>query len=150
VTIMDKIIVSTEQDFSYRRIVHALTPEPEATAADAICKAASQVATTISAAVIVTYTQSGSTALRAARERPDVPFVLLTTRTDTARRLSLLWGAHCVQAEDARNTAEMVQKARRIAVQQGYAGSGQKLVIIAGVPFGHPGTTNLLRIAWID
>ncbi len=147
---MDRIIASTEQTPAYQRIVHALHTDLEPTAADAITAAAAQVANTISAAAIVTYTMSGSTALRAARERPLVPILLLTNRLVSARRFALLWGAHCVHTDDVGSTQEMVDKACRIAVQEGFAEIGDKLVITAGVPFGTPGTTNLLRIAWID
>jgi pyruvate kinase len=150
VAMMDRIIASTEQDHAYRPLLHALHPEPEATAADAITAAAAQVATTIGAAAIVSYTMSGSTAIRAARERPDVPILVLTQKLDTARRLALLWGAHCVHTADVSNPLEMVDKARRMAVQEGFATKGNKVVVTAGVPFGTPGTTNLLRIAWIE
>jgi pyruvate kinase len=150
VTIMDRIIASTENDPSYRRIVHALNPAPDATPADAISAATAQVAHTIGAAAIVNYTNSGSTAMRSARERPDVPIVVLTNKQETARRLSVLWGAHCVHTEDVDSTREMVDKACRIAAHEGFAKPGQMIVITAGVPFGTPGTTNLLRIAWIE
>jgi pyruvate kinase len=150
VTIMDRIIASTETDPSYRRIVHALHPAPDATPADAISVATAQVAHTIGAAAIVNYTMSGSTALRSARERPDVPIIVLTNKQETARRLSVLWGAHCVHTADVKSTGEMADKACRIAAREGFAKSGEKIVITAGVPFGTPGTTNLLRIAWIE
>ena len=150
VAMMNRIITSTEQNPVYHRTVHALTPRPEPTAADAITIAAAQVSQTISAAAIVTYTMSGSTALRAARERPAVPIMVLTDQMPAARRFSLLWGAHCVHTSDVRSTQEMVEKACRIAVKEGIAESGDQLVITAGVPFGTPGRTNLLRIAWVD
>ena len=149
VAMMNRIIASTEQDRSYRRILHALHSEPEATAADAISAAAAQVAGTIDAAAIVSYTMSGSTALRAARERPVAPIIVLTNNVETARRLALLWGAHCVHTEDVKTTTEMADKARRLAVKEGFAGPGARLVVTAGMPFGTPGTTNLLRIARI-
>src|SRR5690606_3501281 len=98
----------------------------------------------------VTYTTSGSTAVRAARERPQAPILTLTAKLDTARRLALLWGAHCVQTADVTNFQEMVEKACTIAIQQGFAKRGDKLVITAGVPFGTPGATNVLRIAWVE
>jgi pyruvate kinase len=148
-TMMDRIIASTEQDPTYRSILHARAGRPQATAADAISRAAAQVAGTLSAKAIVCYTMSGSTALRAARERPESPILVLTNKRETAQRLALLWGAHCVHTADVSNTQEMVDKACRIAIQEGYAGIGDTLVITAGVPFGTPGTTNLVRIATI-
>jgi pyruvate kinase len=150
VSMMNRIIERTERDPSYRRIIDAQHSEPEATGADAISAAASQVAHTLSAAAIVTYTTSGSTALRVARERPEVPILVLTDEEKTARWLSLAWGAHCVMTADVRNFSEMVDKARRIAVKQEIAKTGDRLVITAGVPFGTPGATNTLRVAWIE
>ena len=90
---------------------------------------------------------SGSTAVRAARQRPNVPIMVLTNELRTARKLAVLWGAHCVLTEDVSNTQEMVEKACRLAVREGYAGLGDTLVVTAGVPFKTPGTTNMLRIA---
>ncbi len=150
VTMMDRIISRTEGDRAYRPIITALDPELEPTSADAISAAAGQVAETISAAAIVSYTTSGSTALRAARERPVVPILALTAKLSTARRLSLAWGAHCVYTADVSTFQEMVTKACRIAQKEGFAKPGDKLVITAGVPFGTPGSTNVLRIAWLD
>ena len=88
--------------------------------------------------------------MRAARERPVVPILTLTSRIETARKLAVLWGAHCVATADVENFQEMVGKACRIAKSEGYAEIGDKLVITAGVPFGTPGATNVLRIAWVD
>ncbi|MGE0120097.1 MAG: pyruvate kinase [Dongiaceae bacterium] len=150
VSMMDRIVRRVEQDPYYRRVISAQNPEPEATAADAISAAAAQVAHTLSAAAIVTYTTSGSTTLRAARERPEVPVLCLTERIETARRLALCWGTHCVQTKDVSSFSEMVEKACSIAREQGIADKGQRLVVTAGVPFGTPGSTNVLRIAWVE
>ena len=150
VSMMNRIIERTEKDPSYRRIIEAQHSDPEATGADAISAAAAQVAHTLSAAAIVTYTTSGSTALRVARERPEVPILCLTEELKTARWLSLAWGAHCVHTADIRSFSEMVDKARRIAVKQEIGKTGDRLVITAGVPFGTPGSTNTLRIAFIE
>lgn len=147
VSIMDRIIQRTEQDTLYRTILDAVHPEPEPTAADAISAAARQVGHTISAACIATFTMSGSTALRAARERPDVPILGLTAKPATARKLALLWGVHWVLTHDISTFTEMVQTATEAARTEGIAEQGQRLVITAGVPFGTPGATNVLRIA---
>ena len=101
------------------------------------------------AAAIVTYTNTGSTTLRAARERPDVRILCLTPNLDTARRMTLTWGVHPVQTEDAHNFADMVARAVRVARQEKLAKPGERLVITAGVPFGTPGATNILRIAYV-
>jgi len=149
VTIMDRILKSVEADPLYRRLMDASRREPEATTADAISAAARQCAHTLSAAAIVTYTNTGSTTLRAARERPDVRILCLTPNLNTARRMTLAWGVHPVQTEDAHNFADMVQRAVRVALQEGIAREGERLVITAGVPFGTPGATNILRIAYV-
>lgn len=149
VTMMDRILKSVEGDPLYRRLMDASRHEPEATTADAISAAARQCAHTLSAAAIVTYTNTGSTTLRAARERPDVRILCLTPNLDTARRMTLTWGVHPVRTEDAHNFGDMVQKAVRVARQQEMAKEGERLVVTAGVPFGTPGATNILRIAYV-
>jgi pyruvate kinase len=149
VTIMDRICKSVEGDPLYRRLMDASRREPESTSADAISAAARQCAHTLSAAAIVTYTTTGSTTLRAARERPDVRILCLTPKLDTARRMTLTWGVHALQTEDAHNFADMVARAVRVARQEKLAKPGERLVITAGVPFGTPGATNILRIAYI-
>jgi pyruvate kinase len=104
----------------------------------------------VDAAAIVSYTTSGATALRAARERPKAPILVLTSSLGTARRLALLWGAHCVHTSDVKSFSDMVQKAARIAHHEEIAEPGERVVVTAGVPFGTPGATNVLRIAWVD
>jgi pyruvate kinase len=149
VTMMDRILKSVEADPLYRRLMEASRREPEATTADAISAAARQCAHTLTAAAIVTYTTTGSTTLRAARERPDVRILCLTPSLDTARRMTLTWGVHARHTDDAHNFADMVAKAVRVARQEKLAAAGERLVITAGVPFGTPGATNILRIAYV-
>ncbi|WP_114393791.1 pyruvate kinase [Oleisolibacter albus] len=150
VSMMDRIACRVEQDPMYRTIMDAQHPGPQETTSDAITAAASQVARTIRAAAIVTYTTSGLTTLRAARERPDVPILCLTSRIETARWLQLAYGVHAVHTEDVETFAEMVQKAVTLAYTQGLADEGQRVVITAGVPFGIAGNTNILRIGWVE
>ena len=150
VAMMNRIILRVEQDPIFWAQLETTHQDPEATAPDAITAAARQVAHTISAAAIVTYTTSGSTALRAARERPDVPILCLTEKPAAARRLAVAWGVQCVLTEDVQDFNDMVDKACAIAVQYDFARTTKSLVITAGVPFGTPGATNILRIAWIS
>jgi pyruvate kinase len=147
---MDQIARQVERDPLYRGIMDAEHNNPESTASDAITAAARQVAETINAAAIVTYTMSGSTALRAARERPRSPILCLTPLVDTARRLTLAWGVNAVVAPDAINFADMIAKATALARASDLAKPGDSLVVTAGVPFGSPGNTNVLRIARVD
>ena len=149
VGMMDRIACSVESDPYYRSIIDAQRNEPEATTPDAIMAAARQVVQTLQAAAIVSWTSSGSTGLRAARERPSVPIIALTPVQGTGRRLALVWGLHCVVTEDAQDFEDMVERACRIACREGFAAPEQSIVITAGVPLGTPGATNLLRIARI-
>jgi len=150
VGIMCRIVRQVEGDRNYRRFMETQAGRPEPTAADAISCAACQVAETVRAQAIVTYTSSGATARRVARHRPAVPILCLTSDLQVARRMALLWGAHCVTTEDIDSFSEMVERACRIATREDFAAPGQRLVIVAGVPFRTPGTTNVLRIAWVE
>ena len=150
VLMMDRIARHTQEDPTYHTGLAAQHPDLQHTAADALTAAAHQVAETIEAAAIVTYTTSGSTTLRAVRERPDVPIMCLTSKLETARRLVLSFGVHAVHTADVNNFNEMVHKAVQIALRDGIAHVGQKVVITAGVPFGTPGNTNVLRLATIE
>ena len=148
VAIMDRIIRHTQEDL----FENGETPDRlllQHTGADAITAAARQVAETIEACAIITYTTSGSTTLRAARERPQVPIICLTPVLKTARRLALSYGVHAVHTEDAQDFKDMVRKAARVAKRDQIAQIGDRVVITAGVPFGTPGSTNILRIAEI-
>ncbi len=147
VNIMDRIIARVELDDGWRAMIEASRSAPEASAADAIAAAARQVAHTISAPAICAFTASGSTALRAARERPEAPILGLTPSIVTARRLAVVWGVHAVTVGEVGSMTETVNTATRIAKADGFATSGQEIIVIAGVPFGQPGTTNALRVA---
>jgi pyruvate kinase len=150
VSMMNRITERVERDPAYRQILDARHPDPQPTGHDAISAAAAQVAHTLSVAAIVTYSTSGSTVLRVARERPEVPILALTASLSTARALSLAWGAHCVQIPDLKRFSEMVETACSVALSQEMAKVGERLVITAGVPFGTPGSTNILRVAWVE
>ena len=151
VTMMDRIISRVQADKIYFPGLHAAAAaNAENSPSDAISAAAGQIAHSIGAAAILTYTTSGATALRMARERPDVPILALTSNLRTARRLAIVWGLHCVHTHDVRNFNEMVQHATRAARHEGFAEKGQRVVVTAGVPFGTPGATNVLRVAWVE
>jgi pyruvate kinase len=147
---MDRIAIEAENDPSYGALLHATQTPPLATAADAIAAAAHTVADTLKLAAIICYTATGSTALRVARERPGLTVLGLTPVLATARKLAMAWGVHCVLTGDPENQAAMVRKACRIAFDEGFARAGEGVIIVAGVPLGSPGTTNMVRIAHLD
>lgn len=150
VEMMDRIIAAVETDPQYAVLIEASHRSPEATSADAISAAAGQVAQTLHAQAIATFTHSGSTTLRAARERPMVPILCLTPNLDVARRLSIVWGVHAVIDSGITSFTEAVLRASHVAIRDGFASAGERLVVTAGVPFGRPGTTNSLRIAFVE
>jgi pyruvate kinase len=147
VTMMNRIIERVQQDPDYWAQLDRSRPEPEATSSDAISASVRQAAHTLKAAAIATYTTSGSTTIRIARERPDAPILSITPSEEIARRMTLVWGVHSVRAPDANSMEEMVATASHQARIDGFAEEGDRLVISAGVPFGTPGATNLMRIA---
>ncbi|MDQ0316810.1 pyruvate kinase [Amorphus orientalis] len=150
VTTMDRIAYEVERDDHYMSIIAGQRSAPEATGADAIAAAARQIAETLNLSAIVCYTSSGATALRVARERPSAPLVVVSPVRTTARRLALAWGLHCVVSPDARDVDDMVDRACSVAFAEKFARPGQRLLTIAGSPFGTPGATNLLRVAYVS
>jgi pyruvate kinase len=149
VSVMSRIIQEVESDTNFRTIINAQRAEPEATGADAIAAASRQIAETLDLAAIVCWTSSGATALRVARERPNTPIVAISPNLSTGRKLSLIWGVHCVVAEDAHDQDDMVDRACRLAFKDSFARAGQRIIIVAGVPLGTPGATNMVRIAFV-
>lgn len=149
VATMASIATTVEREPHYPGIIYAQRAQPEATGADAISLAARQIAETLKLTCIVCYTATGTTGLRAARERPQVPILALSPILQTARRLSVVWGLHCVVSSDATDLEDVVNRACRVVASEGFGKPGDRIIIAAGVPLGTPGSTNLLRIAYI-
>lgn len=150
VAFMDDIIRHVEGDPGYRRVLDAMPAPAGDGIGDAVIRAATQTATAVGAKAIVAYTLSGTTGLRAARERPAQPILGITSRIETARRLALSYAVHAVHAPgDIHSFGEMVDTAVRTAVEHDLGKPGDRLAITAGVPFAKPGTTNIMRITTI-
>lgn len=146
VTMMDRIAKQVEADPGYAARVHFTDIIPDATTADALAHASARIAETVKVSGIIVFTGSGSTARRVARERPGVPMLVLTPSPRIARKLALLWGAHAVHTKDIGSFEEMIAKGKRMALRHGFGVAGSKLIALAGVPFGTPGSTNLLHV----
>lgn len=146
VAMMDAIAREVEADPGYFARVHFTDGDGGATTADAMTAAAASISRTTGARAIVCFTLSGSTARRAARERAALPVLCLTPRIETARRMGLVWGIHAVVTRDITSFEEMVEKAKRMALRSKLAKGGDPLVLIAGVPFSTPGTTNVVHV----
>ena len=149
VSTMNRIAEEVESDALHRTIINAQRNEPEQTGADAIAAAARTVSETLDIAALIAWTASGSTGLRIARERAEKPLLALTPNVSTARRLAFVWGVHAVLTDDARDVNDMVDRACRHAAKDGFAKPGQRVLIMAGIPFGTPGATNMVRIAFV-
>lgn len=149
VAMMDRVARKVESDPNFRISIIDERAGPNATTADAISAGARQAAARLRAGAIVTFTTSGATAIRASRERPVPPILVLTPSLKTARRLALVWGLHTVKTKDVEGFEEMIDKSRSMALRHGLARAGERIVITAGVPFGTPGATNVLHITWV-
>ena len=150
VATMNNVAIEVENDPTYRDVIDASRGGPKQSVADGIVSAAREIAETADIKVICCYTESGSTASLVARERPRVPIIAMASRLDTARRMALTWGLHCVKTSDVDRFKTAVLNSARAAVAEGFAGPEDQLVVTAGVPFGRSGTTNILRVAPCD
>ena len=146
VAMMNAIGEAVERDPMHGDRIHFTVTKPDPTTADALAEAAKTIAGTVGAAAIVCFTSSGSTARRVARERPGVPILVLTPKLETARRLGLLWGTLSVHTRDVGSFEEMVAKSKRMALRHGLAKAGDRVIVMAGVPFKTPGSTNVLHV----
>lgn len=150
VLMMANIAKQVEQDESYLPRVRMLDTPPDATTADALAHACMTIADTVKINAITVFTSSGSSARRVARERPAVPVMVLTPSDEVGRRVALLWGTHPVITRDIGSFEEMIAKGKRMALRHGFGGSGSRLAVMAGVPFGQSGATNLVHVVSVQ
>lgn len=147
VTTMNNVAIEVENDPTYREVIEASRRAERTSVADGIVAAAREIAETTDIKAICCFTQSGTTALLVARERPRVPIIALTPLDRTARRLCLTWGTNCHIADAVNRFKHAVLSAARAARDGGFAEETDQIVVTAGVPFNIPGTTNILRVA---
>jgi len=150
VTTMDKVAAEVEQDPTYTQIIESSRKSGGITVADGLVAAAREIAETTDIKAICCFTQSGTTALLTARERPRVPIIAMTSYASTARRLALSWGCNTVITPSPTRFKMAVVNAVRAAEREGFGGPDDHVVIVAGVPFNTPGSTNILRVAPCD
>ena len=146
VSMMDRIALTVEADPGYAARLHFTETKADPTTADALAGAAREIAITVGAKAIICFTSSGSTARRISRERPSVPLLVLTPKLETARRSGLLWGVHAVATRDVDSFEDMVAKSKRMVLRHKLAVGGDRVIVMAGVPFGTPGSTNVLHV----
>ena len=144
---MDRIIKAAENDRGYYRpMSDAARPAPAATIPDAICASMRLATGLLSIAAVVTYTSSGSSSLRASRERPATSILSMAASIETARRLTLAWGIHSIEVPAINSLDEMSTYACETALKEGFATKGDNIIVAAGTPIGVAGTTNMLKI----
>jgi len=147
VGMMNRIIERVERDPRWPELMGAEHPSVDDEDADALVAAARRAADAGSTACLVAFTRTGGTARRLARERPLQPTVALTPDASTARRLALVWGLEPRIANNPNDLDDMTDQAVSTAVRLGLAKPMQRILILAGTPFGAPGAANLLRFA---
>jgi pyruvate kinase len=147
---MSRVAETVERDPTYRATINAQRGEVPTSGPDSIASAARDMSENMEVGAIVCWTSSGASARRVARERPRSLVMALSPSQDVARRLALVWGVHPIVTEDARDVDDMATRACEFAQRDDFAKAGQKIVVVAGIPFGTPGATNMMRIATIQ
>ncbi|WP_439141880.1 pyruvate kinase [Planktotalea sp.] len=150
VSTMDNVAQEVESDPTFTEVMEASRSASRTSVADGIVAAAREIAETTEIKAICCFTQSGTTALLTARERPRVPIIAMTSQRSTARRLALTWGTLCVMTDEFNRFKGAVVASARAARAGGFAEKTDQIVVTAGVPFNVPGTTNILRVAPCD
>jgi pyruvate kinase len=146
---MAKIAQSAEEEFPHPLFLRRETEEGM-NLQQAITYAASLLAEEVGAKVIITPTESGSTARWVSKLRPRQPILALSQHLSTIRSLNLCWGVYPVLVSDWEDTDEMLERSKRMPKELGMASKGEKIVIIAGVPISIPGTTNLIKVEIVE
>ncbi|WP_417232174.1 pyruvate kinase [Brevundimonas sp.] len=147
VAIMNRIMERVERDPLWPSLMDAEHAGMDDLDADALVAAARKAAESQSTACIVVFTTLGGTARRMARERPLQPILALTPNPDTARRLALVWGLEPRLGKEPASLEDVTDDAIDSAMEYGFAEVGQRILVLAGTPFGAPGAANLLRLA---
>tara|TARA_B100001250_G_C19782098_1_gene782314 strand:- start:570 stop:2027 length:1458 start_codon:yes stop_codon:yes gene_type:complete len=147
---MNSIATEVEKEKTYRQEIESSRTPLKRGVSDAITVAAREVAETTNIKVICCFTHTGTTAALTSRERPRVPIIALTPKIGIARRIALNWGLHCIVTEELNRFKMAVFNAAKAARSYGFAKDKDKIIVIAGVPFNVPGTTNILRVAPAD
>ena len=147
VSTMDAVAREVEADPNYREVIEASRKVIRSSVADGIVVAAREIAEATDIKAICCFTQGGTTALLTSRERPSVPILALSPLRDTARKLALSWGVTCYVTGEVSRFKQAVVNGARMARTKGFATEQDQIVVMAGVPFNVPGTTNILRVA---
>ena len=141
---MARICISAQKHPAFQR-QHQIWREP-GQVGSAIAHAAATSADELKARVIIAFTESGTTALRCSKARPRVPVIAASPHEAVLRRTALYAGVAPLLVKPGKDTDEMFANATDAAVSAGFVREGDRVVIVAGVPVGRPGQTNLLKV----
>ncbi|WP_373897554.1 pyruvate kinase [Haloimpatiens sp. FM7315] len=146
VTTMAKIAIRTEKGLDYHGMLQKRIENHIPNVANAISLSACTTAEQLTAAAIITATQSGSTAKRVSRYRPNCPVIAVTSNESVARKLALNWGVYPLITSHFKSTDELIDQSVDKALENGYIEKGDLVVIAAGIPVQYSGTTNMLKV----
>lgn len=151
VQMMRRIIMTVQKDPIYRHAMESFSMPPDKTIASAITSSMKQLVKVLEKpALIVTYSVSGKTTMRAARERVLVPILNLTVEEKTANKLALIWGVCSVLTKQLQDMTQVTPIAVQEAVRSGLAKTNDELIITAGIPFAKQGNTNILHVTKVE
>jgi len=111
----------------------------------AVAEAACHAAATVKAKAVVVFTQSGATAARIARFRPQLPIIAFTSSDEIRRRLALYWGVRALPVGTMANSDQQIKLVEETLLDTGFK-RGDVIVITMGVPLGSSGSTNLMKV----
>lgn len=143
--VMADVVSYAEEHIDYWQHFAGSSFDGTAPISDAITHACCMTAMDLDAKAILTATHSGHTARMIARFRPACPIAALTTSERVRRQLSLNWGTVSYLCGDVDSTDHIFELTVRTALEQGLVLRGDTVVITAGIPIGHSGSTNLIK-----
>ncbi len=144
---MAQIAERAERAVFKHEVAFAIPEAPsEITVTDVIGHAAKAMTQELGVQAIIATTSSGYTARMIAKHRPATPIIAATPNPRVARQLMVTWGVSPVLVEVSRTTDEVLDSSVEAALGANLVQHGDMVVMIAGVPVGQSGTTNLLKI----
>ena len=146
VEMMAEVAREAEKGFAHEAVLQSAAARLGAATDEAIAYSAARTAARLDAAVILAFTEFGTTAVRVSKCKPRTPILALTSNERTLRRLSLNWGVTAVQSPRLRRLVDIFSEGQKAALQTGLARPGDLAVLVTGVPTGTPGHTNLMRV----
>ena len=149
VKMMAQVATEAEAALPYEAIITEKARQLVKQTDDAISYDACRTAYQLNAGLIITFTESGGTAGRVSKYRPLPPILALTPDPQVQRRLTLRWGVIPVVEERLRTVEDFFTRGEEKALKTGLAEPGSVVVLVAGLPIGVPGGTNLLRVMTI-